>query len=259
VTSYVVYKASKESKDRSIIPHRLKALGCKRLHEAFWKFNEDKTYKVLKALKNNQPIFLKRTREIKKPQFTKNKGLSELGSLVVVMYATPQDVKREKIKRLLSRAPCIRLRRSVYAFLQKHSLFDKDRRLVDARRFVDFIDQNNGHVRAIPRVVIEDADSIDRLLEETRARVENRLGDIITSCKELCGRALRGDDLRLARDLLAKSKREFVTLKRVATFYEKWLGIDFSSSLRRAYKAIKRVSSVINERQVTKLENVSMH
>ncbi len=247
MTTYVVYRASKESKDRSIIPHRLKTLGCKRLHEAFWKINEDKTYKVLKALANNQPILLKRTREIKKPQFTKDQGVAELGSLVVVMYATPKEVKRERIKKLLSKAPCIRLRRSVYAFLQKHSIFDKDHRLVDAHRLVEFIDRNNGHVKVIPRVIIEDTNSIERLLLETRERIENKLDDIVRCCKKLYGKALREEDLHLAKDLLAENKRRFLTLKRVAAFYEKWLGIEFSSGLRRSYKAIKKVSSVVNE------------
>ena len=247
MTSYVVYRASKESKNRSAIPNRLKSLGCKRLHEAFWRINEDEIHKVLKALVKNQPILLKRIREIRKPRLTQNRGLSELGSLVVIMYSTPKAVKRERIKKLLSRAPCIRLRRSVYAFLQRHSLFDKDHQLVDARRFVEFIEQNNGKVKAVPRAVIEDAESLERLLQETEERVENRLGSIVRCCKELYERTLTGDDLRPSRDLLAKNKRMYLTTKKVAAFYEKWLGADFSSSLRRSYKAIRKVSSAMNK------------
>ncbi len=246
MTSYVVYRASKESKNRSAIPNRLKSLGCRRLHEAFWRINEDEIHRVLKALVKNQPILLKRIREIRKPRLTQNRGLSELGSIVVVMYATPKDMKREKIKKLLSRAPCIRLRRSVYAFLQRHSLFDKDHQLVDARRFVEFIERNNGKVKVVPRVVIEDAESLERLLQETGERVETRLASIIRCCKELYGRTLSGNDLRLAKDLLAKNKRIFLVTKKVAAFYEKWLGADFSSSLGRSYRAIKRVSSVVD-------------
>ena len=244
MTSYVVYRAPKESKNRSAIPNRLKSLGCKRLHEAFWRIRDDEIRKVLNVLAENQPILLKRIREVKKPQLTQNRGLSELGSLVVVMYATPKDVKREKTKKLLSRAPCLRLRRSVYAFLQRHSLFDKDHQLVDARRFVEFIEQNNGKVKVVPRVVIEDAKSLERLLQETIERVETRLTSIIRCCKELYGRTPTGDALRPAKDLLAKNKRMFLATKKVAAFYEKWLGADFSSSLRRSYKAIKQVSSV---------------
>ncbi len=246
MTSYVVYRASKESKNRSAIPNRLKSLGCRRLHEAFWRINEDEIHRVLKVLVKNQPILLKRIREIRKPRLTQNRGLSELGSLVVIMYSTPKTVKRERIKKLLSRAPCIRLRRSVYAFLQRHSLFDKDHQLVDARRLVEFIEQNNGQVKVVPRVVIEDAESLERLLQETGERVETRLTSIIRCCKELYGRTLSGNDLRPAKDLLAKNKRIFSVTKKVAAFYEKWLGIDFSSSLRRSYKALKRVSSVVD-------------
>jgi len=67
VTSYVVYRAPKESKNRSAIPNRLKSLGCKRLHEAFWRIRDDEIRKVLNVLAKNQPILLKRIREVKKP------------------------------------------------------------------------------------------------------------------------------------------------------------------------------------------------
>jgi len=245
---YVVYRAPKESKDRSVLPHRLKALGCKRLHRAFWEIDKDKVYKVLKVLEKNQPILLKRVRELRKRRFVRNKGISELGSLVIVMYATPKEVQREKIKNILKRAPCIRLRRSVYAFSQKHSLFDKDNQLVDASKFTDFIKGIHGDVKVIPRVVIVNTKSIERLLQETRERVEGEISDIIRCCKELYGKALRGDDVRLIKDSLSRDKRRFLTLKKVAAFYEKWLGMDFSRSLMKSYKAVKRVNSIVNKK-----------
>jgi hypothetical protein len=243
---YVVYKASKEFKDRSALPDRLKALGCKRLHKAFWKIDEERVNRVLKVLEKNQPILLKRVRELKKPQFEENRRISELGSLVIVMYAAPKEVKREKIRSIIKRAPCIRLRRSIYAFFQKHSLFDKDHQLVDALEFADFIKGIKGDVKIIPRVVIVNTNSIERLLQETRERVESETSDIIGCCRELCGKVLRGDDVRLIRDSLSKNKRRFLTLKKVATFYEKWLRMDFSRTLMKSYHAVRKVNSIVN-------------
>jgi hypothetical protein len=245
---YVVYRASKEFKDRSALARRLRGLGCKRLHRAFWEIDEEKVHKVLKVLEKNQPILLKRVRKIKKPQFMGDKEVSELGSLVIVMYATPKEVKRGKIKNALKRAPCIRLRRSVYAFSQKHALFDKDNKLVDARKFADFIKGFQGDVKVIPRVVIVNTNSIERLLHEIRERVESESSDIVRCCKELYGKLLRGDDVRLIKDSLSKNKRRFLTLKRVAAFYEKWLKMDFSRSLMRSYKAVRKVNSIVNRK-----------
>lgn len=244
---YVVYRASKKFKDRSALPLRLKALGCRQLHRAFWEIDEEKARKVLKVLEKNRPILLKRVREIKKPQFAGDGRISELGSLVIVMYSTPKEDKREKIKNFLKRAPCIRLRRSVYAFCQRHSLFDKDDKLVDAQKFAVFIRKIRGNVRVIPRVIIVNTNSVERLLQEIRERVEGESSDIVRSCKDLYGKVFRGDDIRPIRDSLSKNKRRFLKLKRVAAFYEKWLRMDFSSCLRRSYKAVKKVNSVIYE------------
>jgi len=116
---YVVYRASRESKDRSVLPRRLKALGCRRVRRSFWEVDGEKVNRVLKVLEKNQPILLKRVREIKKPRIVRNKGVSELGSLVIVMYATPKEAKREKIRNFLRNEPYIRLCRSVYPFSQK--------------------------------------------------------------------------------------------------------------------------------------------
>ena len=243
---YVVYRASREIKDRSVLSDRLKAMGCKRLHRAFWEINKEKTYKVLKVLEKNQPIILKRVREIKKPQFAEGKGIFELGSLVIVMYATPKEEKREKIKNVLKRAPCIRLRRSVYAFFQRHSIFDKGKQLVDADKFADFIKGIHGDVKVIPRVVILNGDSVERLLQEIEERVEGESFDIFRSCKDLYDKALAGGNLRPVRDSLSKNKRRFLMLRKVAAFYEKWLRLDFSRSVRKTYKAVKKVDSIVN-------------
>jgi len=246
---YVVYRASRESKDRSLLPHHLKALGCRRVRRSFWEIDEEKVNTVLKVLEKNQPILLKRAREIRKPRFVRNKGVFELGSLVIVMYATPKEAKREKIKNFLRKAPYIRLCRSVYAFSQKHSLFDKNNELVDALKFTDFIKELREYVKVIPRIVIANKGSIERLLEETRQRVENEISDITRCCKELYNKALEGEhEVRRIRDSLSKNRGRFVTVKKVAAFYKKWLGMDFSRSLMKAYRAVAKVNSILNRK-----------
>jgi uncharacterized protein (UPF0335 family) len=165
------------------------------------------------------------------------------------MYATSKEAKREKVKIFLRKAPCIRLCRSVYAFSQKHSLFDKNNELVDALKFTDFIKGIREDVKVIPRAIIVNKSSIERLLEETRQRVENEISDINRCCKELYNKALKGEhDVRRIRDSLSKNRRRFITVKKVAAFYEKWLGMDFSRSLMKAYRAVAKVDSILNRR-----------
>jgi hypothetical protein len=242
---YVVYRAPIESKARSAIPNRLKALGCQQLHRAFWKIDEKKVHLVLKVLENNQPILLKRLREIKNPKIAKKKEFTGLGSLVVVTFALPKGANREKVKNFLRRAPCIRLRRSVYAFSQKHSFYEKEPKLVDALKLVNFIREIKGNVKIISRVVVVNRASVERLLQETRERVEKGAVDIVNSCKELYMKARTGNDYGILRDRFSRIKRRFLILKKVAAVYEEWLKIDFSKSLMKAYHALRKVNSVI--------------
>jgi len=242
---YVVYRASIESKRRSALPNRLKTLGCQQVHRAFWKIDEKKAHRVLKVLENNQPILLKRLREIENPQLAKKKEFAGLGSLVVVMFRLPKGANREKVKNFLRRAPCIRLRRSVYAFSQKHSLYDKEQKLVDALKFVNFIRELQGDVKIISRLVIINRESVERLLQETREHVEKEAVKIVGACKELYAKAHNGNDLGILRDRFLRIRRRFSTLKKTGAFYEGWLKIDVSTSLMRAYHALRKVNSVI--------------
>jgi len=246
---YVVYRAPRETKGRSLIPRRLRALDCKQLGKSFWEIGEkeSKANKVLKALQKNYPILLKRERQIRKPHFVKEEDAYDVGSLVIVAYRMQKKVKREKIRKFLKRAPCLRLCRSVYAFYQQHSRFDKENKLVDAQRFQGFIQEMHGEVEVVPRVVIVNLDSVGTLLEEIKERVENEVSDIIKGYKELYYKILNEEfDKQLARSTMTKLNGRFRRVRRVASFYEKWLKMDFSKSLIRPYRAVQKVSSLLS-------------
>jgi len=242
---YVVYKAPIESTARSAIPSRLKALGCLQIHRAFWKIEEKKVHLVLKVLENNQPVILKRLRAIKNPKLAKRKAFSGLGSLVVVTFTLPKGANREKVTNFLRKAPCIRLRRSVYAFSQRHSFYEKEPTLVDALKFVNFLREIQGNVKIISRVVILNPVAVERLLQETQDRIEKGTTDIVSSCKDLYIKARNVKDYSLIREHLSRLKRRFLILKKVAAVYELWLKIDFTKSLMRAYHALRKVYSIV--------------
>jgi hypothetical protein len=181
----------------------------------------------------------------------KKKEFTGLGSLIVVTFRLPKDANREKVKTFLRRAPCIKLRRSVYAFSQKQSFYDKEEKVVDARKFVDFIRELQGNVKIISRVVIINKVSVERLLQETREHIEKETVKIVDSCKELYAKAREGNDLGILRDRFSRIKRRFSALKKVATIYERWLKIDFSKSLMKAYHALRKVNSVLQQKMMT--------
>jgi len=245
---YVAYRTSRKLKDRSRIPPRLRSLRCTQVHKSFWEVEEEKANIVLKILHKNQPVLLRRIREIRKPRFVKEKGISEFGSLIIVTYGSPKEVKREKISNFLNKAPCIRLCRSVYAFCQEHSRFDESNELVDAQRFLKFIQELQSDVKVIPRLVVVNADSVEGLLEETRKRVEDEISDIVRCSKEIYSRVSKGEqDIQKIHCFLSKLKRRFIAVKKVAYYYEKWLGIDFTNSLVKLYATFRKIRLLVKE------------
>ncbi|MDH5754390.1 MAG: hypothetical protein OEY95_04200 [Candidatus Bathyarchaeota archaeon] len=234
---YVVYKASKNHNNRSLIPARLRAIGCRQINKTFWEFDKEKVARVLKLLEKNQPVLLKRTREVKKRLIVKG-VVQDLGSLIVVSIKAPKDEK-EKIRKLVKKAPCIRLCRRVYAFYQRRSRFDSENKLIDARRLVAFVKGLGGRVELFPKVVIPNERLVQRLVDETRQHVEKEIFDIIQNCMRLYDQCLKNEcDSKQFNDVLRKLRRQFVIVKRKAGYYEKWMGLDFSKSLMRAYRAL---------------------
>jgi len=257
---YVVYTASKESRDRSLIFTRLKELGCKRIHRSFWEIKEGKTNKVLQVLKNNQPILLRRIRNLVKPSNSDNR-VDEIGSLIVITYSLPRQTRRERIKNFLKKAPCIRLARTVYAFTHSHHIFDLKNELVDANRFEAFINEIHKDVNAVSKLVIVNTGVNDRLIEEVKLRIKRETYHIITSCKELHRRINEGEikKTKIQKSLSLK-KRRYRTLKKVTNFYKRWLKIDSTTSLMKAYRAIAKVNTQLKRTlsQVT-VESRNLH
>jgi len=249
MTLYLVYRAPRDLKDRSLIPKRLRSLGCTPLRRSLWRVEEERLCKVLKILAENRPILLKRTREIRKPQIMKEEGIPELGSLVMVAYRLPKDVNREKVRRLLLRTPYICLCRSVYAFPQNQARLDKNGKLSDAHRFSNAIQEMGGNVRVVTRVVVANPKDAEYLLQETGERFRRRLLEIVKQCKDLYQLIYtEGSDPYLIQKKLTELKKRYVVLKNVANFYEKWLGINLSKDLLKPYRAIKKVHHAISEK-----------
>ncbi len=245
---YVVYRASKEYRNRRLIPKRLKALGCRRIVGSFWEVGDEKVGDVLKVLEGNQPVLLKRLRETRKPEFDKEDKLTDFGSLVVFAYQSERKEETSKIKKLLKKAPYIRLCRTVYAFSREHSNYDTKGNLIDARRFWMFAQETGENVKVFPRMVIVNSESIPILLERITKRIQKGIDAVVMGYLDLYHRAAKGEiDRKGLHEEQLKLYRRFISIKKLAIFYKKWLGTDFSKIITKPYPVMRKIRSMNTE------------
>jgi len=242
---YVVYRASQEFRNRRLIPKRLKALGCRRIIGSFWEVDDEKVSETLKVLRGNQPIVLKRLREIRRPEFDEESNLIDIGSLIVFAYKSEGKDETCRIIKILKKSPCIRLSRTVYAFCRGHSHYDNRGDLIDAKRFWVLVQEINENVKVFPRMVIVNNESIPELLERIRTRIEKGIGDVLTGYRDLYYGAVNGEIRRKeAHEQQLKLYRKFILMKKLANFYQKWLGMDFSKIITKPYALIRKTRTM---------------
>jgi len=244
MTFYVVYRAPRNDKNRGVIPSELRSLGCTQLHKSLWQVQEEKIKKVLQILEKHEPILLRRTREIRKPERNRKGVVKDIGSLSIVAYNIPNG-KRKLVNRVLWKTPCIPLCRAVYAVPHKHTLLDKNN-AIDT--LLKLIKANEGNVKIISRIIIEDPTSIQQVLTEIEERIKQETLDIITLSEKLSTKIKEnGGNTANSPEKLANLRQRYSTLKKAASEYEKWLKMDFSKNMLKAYRAIKKTKDLIEQ------------
>jgi len=244
MTFYVVYRAPRNNKNRGVIPDELRSLGCIPLHKSLWEVREEKIKKVLQILQKHEPILLRRTREIRKPEWNRKGKVTDVGSLSIVAYNIPNG-KRKLVNRNLWKMPCIPLCRAVYALPQGLVTFDKNN-AVDI--LIKLIRANKGNVKVIPRIVIEDATSIQQIVNEIEERIKQEASDIIALSERLSAKIKNnGNNITNSAEKLANLRQRYLTLKKVASGYEKWLKLNFSRSMLKTYRAIKKTRDLVEQ------------
>ena len=244
MTFYVVYRAPRNDKNRGVVPNELRSLGCIQLHKSLWEVQEEKIKKALQILKKHEPILLRRTREIRKPTWNRKGKATDIGSLSLVAYNIPNG-KRKLVNRALWKMPCIPLCRAVYAFPHRHTLLDKNN-AVDS--LLNLIKANEGSVKVISRIVVEDSTSMQQVVSEIEERIKQESADIITLSERLAARIKEnGDKTTNPVEKLANLRQRYSALKKLANAYEKWLKLKFSSNMLKAYRAIKKTMDLVEQ------------
>jgi hypothetical protein len=224
---YIAYKASREN--RGLISRRLNALGCKRICGSFWEVENRKLERTLKIIGGNQPVLLKRTREIKRPAYNARKD------------------DKGKIRWLLSRTPYIKICRSVYAFCHNNYKYDKRGDLFDVNYLFALMKENDKDAKIFSRmsIVNNDAETVKMLLDRVRVRIERKMRGILNGYMKLIRANYEGQiDRKRLIDEEKKLYSKFVALRRMSIFYEKWLKINFSKDLMKIYSMIRKLHSI---------------
>jgi len=243
---YVIYRASKEYKNRSLIPKRLETLGCKRICSSFWEANERRIDEVLRVVSDNQPILLKRVRDIRKPTYDAEGNIIDFGSLIIATYNAEKD-ESGKIRGLLRKAPYIKLCRSVYAFCQNNNQYGRKRGdAFNINYLFSLMKESDRDARIIPRIiVVNSTEATSILLERVKLRVAKKTEKILNGYKNLM-QALVEEHIDKKR-LIEEEKKlysEFVSLRKIAMFYERWLRLDFAKEIMKVYSAIRKIQSL---------------
>lgn len=241
---YIAYKASKEN--RGLISRRLNALGCRRICGSFWEVENRKVERTLKIIGGNQPVLLKRTREIRRPTYDEDGNIIDFGSLIIIVYNARKDDKG-KIRWLLSRTPYIKICRSVYAFCHNNYRYDKKGDLFDANYLFALMKENDKDAKIFSRmsIVNNDAETVKMLLDRVRTRIERKMKGILNGYMKLIRANYEGQIER--RRLIDEEKKlysKFVALRRMSIFYERWLKINFSKDLMKIYSIIRKLHSM---------------
>ncbi|MEM3591336.1 MAG: hypothetical protein QW702_04465 [Candidatus Bathyarchaeia archaeon] len=238
---YVVYSVLKENRSRSLIPRRLKALGCKHICGSFWEVNERKIDEVLKVVGENQPILLRRTRDIRKPSYDDEGNLIDFGSLIVLVY-NPDCNGNSKIKWLLAKTPYIRLCRSVYAFPQNSGRYEKKGGMPGISDLLMLVKEHSGDTAIFSRIIIVNSSEVmNTLIERVRLRVLKKTEKILNGYRDLIDAFYTGQLEK--KHFIEKEKKlynEFKHLRRLILFYEKWLKIDFARETMKIYSVMRK-------------------
>jgi hypothetical protein len=243
MTFYVVYRAPRNNKNRGVIPNELRSLGCTSVHKSLWEVKEDKVKKVLQILHECEPIILKRTREFRKTRWNRKGKITDIGSLSIIAYNIPNG-KRKLVNRTLAITPCIRLCRAVYAFPQGNNAFGKNQ--IDA--LLNLIQKNHGDTRFIPRMIIEDTDSIQHVVDEIEESINQETAEVIALSEKLAIQIKEnGNSPTKSTEKLANLRQRYLTFKKVANEYEKWLKLDFSKNTLKTYRAIKKTRDILEQ------------
>jgi|GEM_PF-2032176 len=250
---FLCYKSPKEAAKRIWIIRKLSALGGIRLHYSFWKLPKSSLHYAFELVRDNEPIVLKRSRELVRLRVDKGRRLYELGSLMVIAYNSPSVPagKRAAIIRALRRTPCIPIGPSFYLFphlkASKYAYFRDKIMLPDD--FFDFLKKLGIAAHRLTYLKVIYPQSHEMLFQRLIDRQTRGCAKLVQQSQTLLKRI---QEMRVSRTTVRKALSEFKTryraYKGVAYFLYHVYGVDLRVNLKEAYSAIVSCKRTFLER-----------
>jgi len=182
-------------------------------------------------------LILKTSREIMKPQINEQNGKYDLGSLILVAYTLPEDVKiRKATNRLVRRTPCFKLARSIYLFPQIRYDNSENSLLIKPSTFLKKMIVFGIPITYAPKLILSDNSLTKSLINELKDSLNKRTQKILQDCN-----SLQSSPKFQLNKRLSEVRIESKIVRELVLFHEKELKIDMKNvknALRRATKAL---------------------
>jgi hypothetical protein len=198
---------------------------------------------VLQVLSGQNPIILKRTRELSPPR--PSKGLRfDIGTVSIVAYCLPKSHPRERaiLSRALWQSPALKIGRCLYMFpyVCESKLTGHSSTVISAAKLCKLCATEgiDVHLLAYMRIVYPAKhDTILQALADAQLEKANRL---LTACRGLAGRVKEGSVGRSELNkVLSALRSRYRLLKGVMFFLKLEMGVDLSSVLRKVYSVLR--------------------
>ncbi|MFX1487100.1 MAG: hypothetical protein ACFFBS_08425 [Promethearchaeota archaeon] len=258
MTSQTVYIIVRGQGESGRIPvKRLLQTDLERIGQGFYVANGSKTESLHTLLPADSVFLFKRTRNLIKPLINPSQDSYLLGSLVIIAYKRiPKDPKvRKRLQRLLFKAPCFRLRKGTYAFIQlKPSVYRRFRNIVSPSKFVNEIRKQGGEVTVVSRVALENKRLSMKLLQEFKSLILGRIDLISEKSKSMMGQ-LRGGEYseENMKKELSSIRKKLILMKRLMHFVSRIMNMNLSKEYTKALNSYMRCRQAFREMLVIPL------
>ena len=231
---YIVFRSTLKPSDiRLLLAH-----GYERIHKGLWIARYPSlTPRMDVLISSYSTIVLKTSRSLRSSVIDYERGVFDLGSLILIAYDLPCDPRiRKAVNRLIRRSPCFRLSPSIYLF--PHARYEKydNTLLISPNNLVKNIVLYGGKVACIPRLSLLNASSAKQVIDEFNALLAKRLENIYQT-------SLKLKDIQKLKwmKILSETRLEIKTLNVLIKFFEREVGLN----LKDARSKLRKITRIL--------------
>ncbi len=209
-----------------------------------WRIQPKIAKPVLQLLQGRHAIILKRCRGMAALSSSSESGTVDLGTVAVVAYRLPQwsSQKRAALSRVLSGLPAMKIGRCLYLVphLKASKIAAYQGAVLTSSDLFKILEDEGIEVARLTHLRVVYPASQEPLLRALIETQVNKIERLTVSCRRLREAVETGelDDNVGFRKLLSAYRLRYRSLKGIAFFLQKEMGVDLRPVLKRAYLAL---------------------